>query len=59
MSSLTEQLDTDVSDWAGLGPLQSFLRRNDIKQAIHGLLQDINAAMAKHSVSILLSFRDI
>ncbi|KAJ7046529.1 ras guanine nucleotide exchange factor domain-containing protein [Mycena alexandri] len=40
-AALTERLDTKVSEWASLGPLQTFLRRNETKESIHGLLQEL------------------
>ncbi|KAJ6547312.1 ras guanine nucleotide exchange factor domain-containing protein [Mycena capillaripes] len=56
MNSLAERLDIEVFNWAGLDPLQSFLHRNDIKEGIHGLLQDVNAVTLKHNVTIPLGF---
>ncbi|KAJ7135013.1 ras guanine nucleotide exchange factor domain-containing protein [Mycena crocata] len=49
-SSITEEFDAKVSDWAALGSLRSFLGRHDIKQGIRGFLSNINSVSLEHNV---------
>ncbi|KAJ7752104.1 hypothetical protein B0H16DRAFT_1723868 [Mycena metata] len=44
-AALIERLDTNVSEWASLGPMQTFLRRMEMKEDFYGLLEDANAVM--------------
>ncbi|KAJ7470512.1 ras guanine nucleotide exchange factor domain-containing protein [Mycena latifolia] len=52
ITSMMEDLDKKISDWAALGPLQSFLRRQDIKLGIHEILQNIDIFILKFNVNL-------
>ncbi|KAJ7489946.1 ras guanine nucleotide exchange factor domain-containing protein [Mycena galericulata] len=53
LATMAERLDAKMSALAALGPLQSFLRRQEINQEIHRLFRDLNALGRKLHVNTL------
>ncbi|KAJ6546433.1 ras guanine nucleotide exchange factor domain-containing protein [Mycena vulgaris] len=45
-----DKVDKKISDWAALSPLQSFLRRDDIRREIDKILQNVAALILKFKV---------